>query len=150
MPSRRAFARWSCVRSVELGADTTTDLTDPGTGQQVKTSASVRSIPIHPELARLGFLEYAEAMQEAREASLWPHPKLRKGRPRGLSFGLVGDFRKAAGLTEQYPDFHCFRHTVRTLMSRAGVDYKVQDCIQATRREAAPEPRCISTPTRRS
>lgn len=60
-------------------------ITDAGEGQQVKTSASVRTIPIHPELVRLGLLEYAEAMQEAREASLWPHLKLRKGRP-GSSF----------------------------------------------------------------
>ncbi len=104
-------------------------ITDAGAEQQVKTSASVRSIPIHPELVRLGFLEYAEAMQGAREASLWPHLKLRKGRPGGFLSDWFGDFRKAAGLTEQYPDFHCFRHTVRTLMSRAGVDHKVQDCI---------------------
>lgn len=104
-------------------------ITDAGEGQQVKTSASVRSIPIHPELVRLGFLEYVEAMQEAHEVSLWPHLKLRKGRPGGFLSDWFGDFRKAAGLTEQYPDFHCFRHTVRTLMSRAGVDHKVQDCI---------------------
>lgn len=56
-------------------------ITDAGVGQQVKASASVRSIPVHSELVRLGFLEYAEAMQVAREASLWPHLKLRKGRP---------------------------------------------------------------------
>jgi len=104
-------------------------ITDAGEGQQVKTSASVRSIPIHPQLVRLGFLEYAEAMKEASEASLWPDLKLRKGRPGGFLSDWFGDFRKAAGLTEQYPDFHCFRHTVRTVMSRAGVDHKVQDCI---------------------
>ncbi len=104
-------------------------ITDAGEGQQVKTNASVRSIPIHPALVRLGFLDYVEAMQEAREASLWPHLKLRNGRPGGFISDWFGHFRKAAGLTEQYPDFHCFRHTVRTLMSRAGVDHKVQDCI---------------------
>ncbi|MDP1782341.1 MAG: site-specific integrase [Hydrogenophaga sp.] len=104
-------------------------ITDAGEGQQVKTSASVRSIPIHPELVRLGFLEYVEAMQKACERSLWPDLKLRMGRPGGFISQWFGDFRKTVGLIEQYPDFHCFRHTVRTHMSRAGVDHKVQDCI---------------------
>lgn len=105
------------------------NITDAGAGQQVKTSASVRSIPVHPELVRLGFLEFARSMQGAGETSMWPHLKLRKGRPGGFLSDWFGEFRKAAGLSEQYPDFHCFRHTVRTLMSRASVDHKVQDCI---------------------
>lgn len=104
-------------------------ITDAGEGQKVKSSASVRSIPIHPELVRLGFLEYAEEMQKAGGGSLWPTLKLRKGRPGGFISDWFGGFRKAAGLAEQYPDFHCFRHTVRTLLSRAGVDHKIQDCI---------------------
>lgn len=104
-------------------------ITDAGEGQKVKSSASVRSIPVHPELVRLGFLEYAEEMQKTGDGSLWPNLKLRKGRPGGFISDWFGDFRKAAGIAEKYPDFHCFRHTVRTLMSRGGIDHKVQDHI---------------------
>jgi integrase len=114
---------------VTTGSIPMLSITDAGEGQQVKTSASVRSIPIHPELVRLGLLDYVEAMKKAGEAALWPQLKLRKGRPGGFISDWFGEYRKASGLTEQYPDFHCFRHTVRTLMSRAGVDHKVQDCI---------------------
>lgn len=48
-------------------------------------------------------------------------------RPGGYFSARFGIFRKAAGLTEKYPDFHCLRHSVRTGMSRAGIDHKVQD-----------------------
>ncbi len=104
-------------------------ITDAGEGQQIKTSAGVRSIPTHTELVRLGFLQYAEEMQKAGDASLWPQLKLRKGLPGGFISDWFSGFRKAAGLPDQYPNFHCFRHTVRTLLSRAEIDHKVQDRI---------------------
>ena len=40
-----------------------------------------------------------------------------------------GEYRRSIGLTEKYPDFHCFRHLVRTKMSRAKIPEKVQDSI---------------------
>ena len=98
-------------------------------GRHVKTEAGVRIVPVHPELVRLGFLEYVEAMQKAGHVSLWPALRLRDARPGGYLSAWFGQFRRAAGLTGKYPDFHCFRHTVRTLMARGGVSHEVQDLI---------------------
>lgn len=105
------------------------DITDEGDGQQVKTTASVRAIPIHSELIRLGFLDYVKMVQKSGATALWPNLKFRDGKPGGYFSAWFGTFRKAAGLHEQYPDFHCFRHTVRTAMSEASIDHKVQDQV---------------------
>ena len=104
-------------------------ITDEGEGQQVKTTASVRTIPIHPELVRLGLLNYVTTVQKTGATSLWPDLRLRDGKPGGYISAWFGTFRKSVGLHEQYPDFHCFRHTVRTVMSQAGIDHKVQDQV---------------------
>lgn len=102
-------------------------ITDEGESQRVKSDSGIRVIPIHPELVRLGFLEYVEQVRNTSATALWPAMKMRDGRPGGYFSAWFGTFRKAAGLTEKYPDFHCLRHTVRTGMSRAGIDHKVQD-----------------------
>lgn len=104
-------------------------ITDEGEGQQVKTTASVRTIPIHADLVRLGLLDYVTMVQKSGATSLWPDLKFRNGKPGGYISEWFGIFRKAVGLTAQYPDFHCFRHTVRTVMSQTGIDHKVQDQV---------------------
>lgn len=104
-------------------------ITDEGEGQQVKTLASVRTLPIHADLIRMGLLDYVAMVQKTGATSLWPDLKFRDGKPGGYISAWFGTFRKAVGLTEQYPDFHCFRHTVRTVMSQAGIDHKVQDQV---------------------
>ncbi|QMV73652.1 tyrosine-type recombinase/integrase [Comamonas piscis] len=127
------------ARIGELAQLRTTDITDEdGTpvlritdedGKRLKTDASRRSIPIHPELIRLGLLEYAEAIRKAGHASLWPILTLPPERP-GLNISnWFGQYRRDSGLTEAYPDFHSFRHLVRTRMSKAKIPEKVQDAI---------------------
>jgi|GEM_PF-810512 len=127
------------ARIGELAQLRTTDITDEdGTpvlritdedGKRLKTDASRRSIPIHPELIRLGLLEYAEAIRKTGHGSLWPILTLPPERP-GLNISnWFGQYRRDSGLTEAYPDFHSFRHLVRTRMSKAKIPEKVQDAI---------------------
>jgi len=111
------------------GAMSVIKISDEGLDQKVKTNASVRAIPIHEELLRLGFLSYVGDMEAAKSVSLWPELRLRKDKPGGYISQWFSEFRKASGITKKYPDFHSFRHSVRTIMSRAGVDPKVQDRI---------------------
>ncbi len=47
----------------------------------VKTARSVRLVPIHAELQRLGFLAYVEAMKAAGETYVFP--EIMPGRPGG-------------------------------------------------------------------
>lgn len=92
-------------------------LTNEGEGQSIKSDAGHRSVPIHSELIRLGFLQYVEAVRKARSDSLWPALPLRKGKPSDFFGRWFGDHCRALGLA---PTFHYLRHTVRPLMRKAG------------------------------
>lgn len=105
-------------------------LTDDGEGLSIKTEAGHRTIPIHSELIRLGFLGYAEAMQNAGHASLWPALPIRKGKASDKFGRWFLEFRKGLEMVGTgAPSFHYFRHTVRPIMRRAGVSSKIQDLI---------------------
>lgn len=105
-------------------------ITEEGGDKTVKTDAGTRAVPLHPELIRLGFLNYAQRMKDQRAASLWPRMSLRKDKPSDYfgrwflllreSVGLQG----AGGVTSHY-----FRHTVRTVMHRAGMSEATMDRI---------------------
>lgn len=105
-------------------------LTDDGEGQSIKTEAGHRTIPIHSELIRLGFLDYAKAMADAGNESLWPALPIRKGKPSDYFGRWFREFRKELGMDGTgAPSFHYFRHTVRPLMRRAGFDAMTRDLI---------------------
>lgn len=95
-------------------------LTNEGEGQSIKSDAGHRSVPIHRELIRLGFLKYVETIKASRSDSLWPSLPLREGKPSDYFGRWFKDHRNALGLTGTRPDFHCFRHTVRPLMRKGG------------------------------
>lgn len=101
-------------------------ITDEGEGQQVKSEAGLRLVPLHSELIRLGILDYVEATRKARHDRLWPALKHRKNKPGGFFSGWFGEYRKAV---PDVPDFHSLRHTVRSQMTRANVPATTQDRI---------------------
>lgn len=104
-------------------------LTDEGELQSIKSESGRRSIPIHSELVRLGFLDYVTTIKGTGAESLWPALRLREGKPSGFYSNWFGTYRKGLGLSGDYPDFHCFRHTVRPLMRRAGFSESTMDKI---------------------
>ena len=99
-----------------------------GLNQKVKTTAGIRTIPIHSELIKLGFLEYAEKIKGVGSDSLWPELKQRKDKPGGYFSNWFGEYRASIGF-KGYPDFHCFRHGVRSLLGEAEVPEHVIDSI---------------------
>lgn len=112
---------------VMCGQSLAISINDEGDQQRVKTEAGIRVVPLHPELQRLGFAEYVAKVREAGGASLWPALKFRKGKPGGYLSEWFGRYRKSIGIAAEYPDFHCFRHTVRSDLAFAKVDPRVQD-----------------------
>ncbi|PUE40189.1 site-specific integrase [Limnohabitans sp. Bal53] len=98
-------------------------ITDQGEGQHVKTTASVRRIPIHSELIRLGFLEYASSQ---KSISLWPDLPLRDGKPGSFFSQWFGSFRRSLDVPDTLV-FHSFRHTVRTSLTRSNVPEPIID-----------------------
>lgn len=103
-------------------------ITDEGEAQSVKTQAGVRKVPIHGDLIRLGFLEYVMAQKAIEADSLWPMLPIRKDQVGGYFSQWFGVNRKALGFG-QYPDFHCFRHTVCTLMAEADISENDMDAL---------------------
>jgi integrase len=106
----------------------TLSISNMGANQQVKTSASIRTIPIHSELIRLSFIDYAQNIKNGCEDSLWPYLKQRKNKPGGYFSNWFGEYRASIGLVG-YPDFHCFRHTVRSQLSESEVPEHLIDSI---------------------
>lgn len=100
-------------------------INEDGEGSRVKSEAGIRSVPVHSELTRLGFLDYVEDAKKAGHERLWPDLKFRKDKPSGYFSAWFGEVRNAADV----PDFHSLRHTVRSLMTKAKVPATTQDRI---------------------
>ena len=95
-----------------------------GDGQSVKTDASRRIVPIHPELERLGWLKYVAAVRKAGLEELFPDAK------RGHTYGnrshnyskRFSRYLSEVGVKESRNQvFHSFRHTFADGLRIAGV-----------------------------
>ena len=96
---------------------------DGDTTQRIKTNAARRSIPLHDELIRLGFVQYCESMTPG---SLWPNLPKREGKAGGYFSQFFGGLRAELGIPASM-SFHSFRHSVRTNLVCAGVAESVVD-----------------------
>ena len=105
------------------GTITTIRITDEGEGQNVKSEAGHRTIPIHSELIRLGFLDYVKSVEGHK---LWPNLPQREGKPGGYFSQWFGTLRRSLSIPESIV-FHSFRHTARSNLSAAGVQETIID-----------------------
>jgi integrase len=92
-------------------------ITDESEGQRVKSEAGHRTIPIHSELIRLGFLDYVKSLTGDK---LWPVLPQRKGKPGGYFSQYFGELRRSLCIPDDV-DFHSFRHSVRSKLSDARI-----------------------------
>jgi integrase len=93
-------------------------------GRQLKNVQSRRSVPLHPELIRIGFVDYvAKAALQPRQQIF---PDLTAGgtdRKLGYTFSKkFAYYRKAIGLQRPGLDYHSFRHGVTTKLYQADVN----------------------------
>ena len=92
--------------------------------KKVKTEASIRIIPVHPELVKIGFLNFVSGMKEKGESRLFP--EVDTG-----ALGYYSDnftkwyarFLKKAGASKPRTSFHSFRHTYRDAVREAGLPH---------------------------
>lgn len=87
-------------------------------GGHLKTEASRRTIPVHPELIGLGFVEYVKV---AAEGHLWPglrHVRNGYGEPVGSWFNAR---LRRLGITSPKKVLYSFRHTFITRLLSADV-----------------------------
>ena len=89
--------------------------------KRVKTNAGKRIIPIHPELIKLGFMDYVKALRKDKAVRVWP--RLTRGRD-GYSH-IYGKkyqrFNRTYITKNPKRVFHSFRHTLANTLKQAGV-----------------------------
>jgi integrase len=90
--------------------------------KKVKTRNAERIVPIHPELERLGFLDYVLQMREAGERKLFPELSLgAKGYYSDPFQKWFGRFLESAKAKRPKTSFHSFRHNFRDALREANV-----------------------------
>lgn len=98
------------------------DINEEGT-KSTKNAHSIRTIPVHPELKSLGFLEYVEARRGANKKALFDADPGNSGTydPFGKWFSR---FLDTLGLDSKRLVFHSFRHTFEQAMLDAQIDFR--------------------------
>jgi integrase len=95
-----------------------------------KTPSSLRLVPVHSELRKLGFIEYAAARREAGgpRSRLFPDlPTATKGYASNNFSRWFGRFLDSLGIDDPKKTFHSFRHTFRDAMIVGGVAPEIRD-----------------------
>lgn len=98
-------------------------ITSEGDGEKsVKTAGSMRVVPVHPELVRLGFIKYRDGMEKAGQQRLFPEAT------RNTRGQMIADFSREFGryLTRmglkdgRGLSLYSFRHGAADALRRAG------------------------------
>ncbi|MFA7413293.1 MAG: site-specific integrase [Rhizobium sp.] len=99
----------------------------------LKTPQSKRRVPIHPELIRLGFLDYVEALRDAGHELLFPELRAANGvTPMGDVFDDSWQKMRAVALPTAKEDgkvFHSLRHWCNNEMKQRGIRSEIRKDI---------------------
>lgn len=85
----------------------------------VKTSNAIRDVPLHPELVKIGFLEFVEQHRRSEDQRLFPEMIVEGQKPSQRFSKLFATFLRTVGLKREGLVFHSFRHTARQALRRA-------------------------------
>ena len=99
-------------------------------GKRVKTESSHRKVPLHPEVIRLGFLEYVEERRCSECQRVFPDLRPdRNGVLTGNWSKWWGRYAREHGITDKRKVFHSFRHTFKTACRAAGIPEEIHDAL---------------------
>jgi integrase len=123
--------RW-CIHITDAGAHPT------GGRRSLKTSDSLRTIPVPQTLIDLGFIRYHQNMVAAGEAALFPRLRPHTSKGRICLAQRVGEwwsrYLRAAGIdAPQNKPFHAFRHTWKTYARTAGIPEEERNYLSGHR-----------------
>jgi integrase len=100
----------------------------PTTERGLKTASSRRKVPVHPELVRLGFLDYVKRLPQ--DGRLFP--ELKPG-PHGKLTGAFSKwwarFTDDLGVDDPRKTFHSLRHCFKDVCRAAGLSEEVHDAL---------------------
>lgn len=103
-------------------------------GRSIKTGSSIRHVPMHRELKRIGLLKYREALLKRGanlESPLWPEVEAEGERTRSSAWSKwFGRYlRSTCGVTDSTKVFHSFRHTFKRMTRDAGISEEMHDAL---------------------
>lgn len=104
---------------------------NPDSNRSLKNMGSERTVPVHPELVRLGLIRYAMTQPQDGEAQLFPrltaHASGKRAHKWGQWFGTY--LRTTCGITDKRTVFHSFRHSLKDAGRESGVPEELQRAI---------------------
>jgi len=114
-----------------LHITTQSDHDDPEDEKHIKTSAGRRLVPVHPELVRLGFLEYVEERRVAGDRRVFPDWNKGADETYSSIFGKFFNDRllKKLGIKTRKIVFHSLRHSFMDAMRDAGIQDAIKKAI---------------------
>ncbi|OJF90738.1 hypothetical protein AX760_13620 [Pararhizobium antarcticum] len=98
-------------------------------GKSVKNEASVRRVPVHPELVRLGFLDFVQTVE--KDARLFPDIAIGSAAQRHrYASKLFSKLLVSADVKGPKKVWHSLRHSFEQACRDSGVDSAIMDQLQ--------------------
>lgn len=103
-------------------------------GRSTKNASSIRHVPLHRELKRIGLLKYRESLLKdgaGSESPLWPAVAAEGERTRSSAWSKwFGRYlRSICGVGDTSKVFHSFRHTFKRMTRDAGLSEEMHDAL---------------------
>ena len=104
---------------------------DTARGKRLKTETSARTVPVHPELIKLGWLHYVDGVKRKSGANIWLFPAVSPEAPGAIKAWTKWFHRylNSIGLTDSRKVFHSFRHTFKDALRAANVTEDLNDAL---------------------
>jgi integrase len=104
---------------------------DTKAGRRLKTNSSERVVPVHPQLIKLGFLNYVAARRKDGN-NAWVFPTVapdQKGALRAWAKWFGRHLRTDVGVKDTNKVFHSFRHGFQDALRKATPDEELRDAL---------------------
>lgn len=125
---------WSGMRMTEICQLRTDDIKqedsiyyidiclDDGGEKRLKSSNAERRVPLHPELIKIGFIEYWHKISKQKSEALFPDLCVSSSERKYASFrNWFARFHRKSGVKTSKTNFHSFRHCFRDAMREASI-----------------------------
>ena len=113
-----------------IGGDCIFITPDRKAARRLKTKQSERFVPVHPELIKLGFLDFVAAQAKARGEKEWLFPETAPGTNGAAAYSKwFGRYIGAHGVTDEAKVFHSFRHLFTDALRVADVSDELRQAL---------------------
>jgi integrase len=118
------------VRKVD-GVVAFTFIAEKATGKTLKTRSSARTVPVHLQLVKLGFLAYVDKVRRGHGESAWLFSQVAPNVPGGLKAWTkwFNRYLRSIGITDKRKVFHSFRHNFKDALRSGGVPEDLNDAL---------------------